>query len=253
MPNDEKNIAIKTQRRSQPIAYAAYQELADHYAAGVDTKPHNAFYERPAMVGMWPDLDGKQVLDAGCGPGVYHGLLKERGALVTSVDASDRMLELARERLGTAADLRNIDLSQPLPFASESFDFVNAPLCLDYVEDWDSVFREFHRILRPTGQVQFSCGHPAFEVEYYKSNRYFDVEQVECTWTGFGKAVVMPSYRRSLQAMLNSPINQGFRIEQVHEPLPTEDFQRSDPVRYARLLHRPAFICIQATRADVRG
>ncbi|GAB5406497.1 MAG: class I SAM-dependent methyltransferase [Aureliella sp.] len=248
--NGKPTRECTTSESDKPLAYEAYQALADHYAAGVDTKPHNAYYERPAMVEMWPDLTGKRVLDAGCGPGAYHALLKQRGAEVISVDASDRMLELARERLGNDADLRRMDLSKPLPFDDDSFDFVNAPLCMDYIEDWTSVFTEFRRVLAANGAVQFSCGHPAFEVEYYKSNRYFEVEQVECTWTGFGKAVVMPSYRRSLQAMFSAPIEAGLRVTQVVEPLPTDDFQRADPVRYARLLHRPAFICIQATKKE---
>ncbi len=200
------------------------------------------------MVAMWPDIDGKRVLDAGCGPGAYHQLLAERGASVTSVDANDRMLELASQRLGEKADLRLMDLSRPLAFSDEAFDFINAPLCLDYLEDWDAVFGEFHRILRPGGLVQFSCGHPAFEVEYYKSKKYFEVEQVECTWTGFGKNVRMPSFRRSLQAMLSAPINAGLGIAKVIEPLPTADFENADPVRYARLCHRPAFICIQVSK-----
>lgn len=81
---------------SKPLAYEAYQELADHYANLIETKPHNAYYERPAMMARWPDLHSQRVLDAGCGPGLYAQLLLERGAIVTAVDVSDRMLELAR-------------------------------------------------------------------------------------------------------------------------------------------------------------
>ncbi len=116
---------------SKPVAYDSYQELAEHYAAAIDTKPHNAFYDRPAMISLWPDVRGLRVLDAGCGPGVYAELLAQRGAIVTAVDVSDKMLELARKRLGATADLRLVDLSQPLPmFPSQSFDFINAPLCV---------------------------------------------------------------------------------------------------------------------------
>lgn len=233
----------------KPIAYDAYQSLADHYAAGIDTKPHNAYYDRPAMVGMWPELRGKRVLDAGCGPGAYAEQLVQCGASVVAVDVSDRMLELAQKRLQGSAELMLVDLSKPLSmFSDTSFDFINAPLCLDYIEAWEPLFREWHRLLTEGGHVQFSCGHPAFDAEYYDTQAYFSVEQVQCVWKGFGKPVMMPSYRRSLEEILMPVIHAGFRIERIVEPLPTEDFRRADPVRYARLCQRPAFLCVQAEK-----
>lgn len=232
---------------TKPIAYNAYQKLADHYAARIDTKPHNAYYERPAMMDLWPELDGLRVLDAGCGPGVYAENLIERGAIVTSVDISDRMLELARERLGPDADLRLVDLTAPLDmFADHEFDFVNAPLCLDYIEDWRALFLEFNRVLKPGGLFQFSCGHPAFDAEYFKTNEYFSVEFVQCIWRGFGIHVSMPSYRRSLQEVIMPLLDTGFQLERLLEPQPTEQFKEADLKRYTTLMHRPGFLCLQA-------
>lgn len=232
--------------QGKPLAYDAYQELAEHYASLIDTKPHNAFYDRPAMLAMWPDLRGKRVLDAGCGPGAYSEMLAARGARVTGIDVSERMLAFASQRLGNRVDLRLVDISQPMPiFQDDEFDFINAPLCLDYVENWRSVFQEFHRILKPNCLLQFSCGHPAFDADFYRSNQYFSIEQVACEWTGFGKSVVMPSYRRSLQEVLMPAIETGFDITKVIEPLPTDDFRRADPIRYQQLQHRPAFLCVQ--------
>ncbi len=240
---------MENRSTEKPLAYEAYQSLADHYAAGLDTKPHNAYYDRPAMVALWPDLKGKRVLDAGCGPGLYMELLIARGAVVTAFDVSERMIEHARRRCGPDADLRQIDMNQPLNmFEVATFDFINAPLCLDYIENWNRLFLEFHRILKPGGRFQFSCGHPAFDAEYHRTNHYFGVEQVQCTWKGFGKVVVMPSFRRSLQEMLMPLVTSGFRLAKIVEPLPTEDFKLADPVRYRSLMHRPAFVCVQAIR-----
>ena len=233
----------------KPLAYEAYQKLADDYARLIDSKPHNAFYDRPAMLGLLPDVGGKDVLDAGCGPGAYAEELIKRGARVISVDASDRMIELARIRLGPEAAIQQVDLSQPLSmFDDRQFDLVLAPLCLDYIVDWLSVFREFFRVLRPGGHFIMSAGHPSFDAEYFATRKYFEVEAVSCVWKGFGKPVRVPCFRRPLQECVNPLVESGFMLERFCEPLPTDDFLAADPRRYKQLMHRPAFLCLRARK-----
>ena len=234
----------------KPIAYEAYQRLAERYAALIDTKPHNAYYERPAMLSMWPDLSGKRVLDAGCGPGVYAEELSKRGAKATSIDVSEKMIDCAKERLGPTADVRVVDMRKPLTmFEDNEFDFVNAPLCLDYIKDWRPLFSEFRRILRREGRLQFSCAHPAHDAEYFGTEEYAKTEQVSATWTGFGIPVNVAAYRRSLQEILMPLIETGFVIQKVLEPLPTEEFKKADRRRYDILIRRPSFLCIQSQLA----
>src|SRR4028118_242469 len=109
----------------KPIALDAYETLAEAYAAAVDTKPHNAYYERPATLSLMPEVKGKRVFDAGCGPGVYSEWLIEHGAEIVAVDASPKMVELAKQRLGEKADVRQADLDKPLTFLeNSSFDVV---------------------------------------------------------------------------------------------------------------------------------
>jgi 2-polyprenyl-3-methyl-5-hydroxy-6-metoxy-1,4-benzoquinol methylase len=121
---------------NRPIAFDAYEELAGAYAAAIDTKPHNAFYERPATLSLLPEVKGKRILDAGCGPGVYSEWLLSREAEVVAVDVSPRMVMLAKERTGGRATVRVADLNAPLDFLdSGSFDVVLSPLVLEYVRD----------------------------------------------------------------------------------------------------------------------
>jgi SAM-dependent methyltransferase len=234
----------------KPIALDAYEALADAYAAAVETKPHNAYYERPATLSLLPEVAGKRVLDAGCGPGIYAEWLVERGAEVFAVDASPRMIELARRRLGDSAEVREANLAEPLSFLdSSSFDIVLSPLALDYVEDWSSAFSEFHRVLRPAGHFVFSIHHPSFDLSYYKTDHYFETEVVVCEWRGFDQVrVLMPSYRRPLSATLNTLVEAGFRIERILEPQPTEEFREADPKHYQELSRQPCFLCIRAQK-----
>src|SRR5438067_807321 len=85
-------------------AAAAYDAMGRDYAEHSADSAYNAHYDRPAVLALAGDVTGLRVLDAGCGPGLYAAEFVARGAKVAAVDASAAMVELARERLGPAAD-----------------------------------------------------------------------------------------------------------------------------------------------------
>jgi ubiquinone/menaquinone biosynthesis C-methylase UbiE len=172
----------------EPAAREAYEKLADSYAALAPTKPHNAYYERPATLSLLGDVAGKRVLDAGCGPGVYAEVLAAGGAEVVGFDASGRMVELARERLRGRAEIHRAKLEEPLAWLEDdSFDLVVSALAMDYVEDWGVPLAEFYRVLKPCGRLVFSVEHPTFkfvEQVYEGEGSYF--ETVLGAWSGGG-------------------------------------------------------------------
>jgi SAM-dependent methyltransferase len=222
----------------------SYDEIADRYAAGVDTAPYNALYERPAMLAMLPPVDGRDVLDAGCGSGLYCGLLLDRGARVAGVDESAAMLAHARTRLaGRQADLRVADLRDPLPFADASFDGIVSALVLHYLRDWSVPLAEFRRVLRPGGWLLFSASHPAAEVVHYKPARYLEVQaqEDEIKWAGRVRF-----YRRPMGRIVNDLAEAGFVIERMEEPEPTEAFRQLNPERYEAILRQPEFVFFRA-------
>jgi hypothetical protein len=81
---------------------------------------------------------------------------------------------------------------------------------------------------------------------HQESSIYFDVERVEYVWNGFGEPVRVPSYRRPMSAVINPLIRAGFILEQILEPLPTEEFRQEDPEDFAELSRRPGFMCVRA-------
>lgn len=236
--------------KNEPIAQEAYNQLADEYSARIDTKAHNAYYERPATLSLLPDVRGLRVLDAGCGPGIYAQILVEQGAQVVALDANPKMVTFARARLGEAVQVIQASLENPLSFfEDESFDLVVAPLVMDYVRDWRFIFSEFQRVLKPGGILVFSIEHPAMKYfDFIEKSNYFQVEQVSYTWKGFGPPVEVPTYRRSLAEVFNPLIEAGFNIDRVLEPLPTEAFKAAEPEDYEKLLREPGFMCIRAVR-----
>lgn len=230
----------------------SYDDIADAYAAGVDSAPYNALYERPAMLDLLPPLPGSRVLDAGCGPGWYAAELASRGALVTAIDASAVMIEHARARftsprlteLGRRVELRIADLEQPLSFAVDAtFDGIVSSLVLHYMRDWGPTLAEFRRILKPNGWLLFSTHHPAAEALRLDTARYLEVELVEDYWKWIG---TIRYYRRPLSAIVEALTHAGLAVERLVEPLPTDEFRKTKPDAYARLLKRPDFLLVRA-------
>ncbi|MGC9358726.1 MAG: class I SAM-dependent methyltransferase [Anaerolineae bacterium] len=242
------------EHENTPVAQGAYDALAEAYAALVDTKPHNAYYERPATLSLLPDVESKQILDAGCGPGVYAEWLGDHGAEVVAFDANEKMVQLARERLGGKVRVVQANLEEPLDFLTDSsFDIVISPLVMDYVKDWEPVFKEFHRVLKEGGCLVFSMEHPYAKYDIHReTSNYFEVELVEYEWRGFGKVVRMPSYRRPLSEVINALSGAGFALERILEPLPTETFKQQEPEDYEKLSRSPGFMCVRAIKVQAQ-
>ncbi len=237
-------------RKKKPIAQHAYNLLAEDFARLVDTKPYNAYYERPAMLSLLPNVRGKRILDVGCGPGAYSEWLVNHGARVIAFDVNRKMVRLARQRLGDRAQVLLADLASPLDFASDaSFEIIVAPLVLDYLEDWAAVFNEFYRVLKPGGILVFSMEHPFGKYyDFQATCNYFNTDLVSHTWHGFGQPVVVPTYRRSLMAVFNPLLQAGFTLDYLLEPRPTQEFEAADPKDYEVLMRSPGFMCIRAMK-----
>ncbi|WP_307556583.1 class I SAM-dependent methyltransferase [Streptosporangium lutulentum] len=199
-----------------------YDRIAEGYTTENENNLLNAYYERPAMLELAGDVTGRRILDAGCGSGPLFSELRDRGAVVTGVDASAGMLELARRRLGADADLRVVDLAGPLPFPDEAFDDVIASLVLHYLEDWGPTLAELRRVLRPGGRLLVSVDHPfAITLMRHMAGEkpsYFETRIRTEEWTMGGQTVQMSFWDRPLHAMTEAFTAAGFRISVISEP-----------------------------------
>ncbi|GAB4026794.1 class I SAM-dependent methyltransferase [Spirosoma koreense] len=230
---------------------AAYEEMADSYDALIDHKPHNAYYDRPNTLALLPDVSGKSVLDAACGPGKYAEILIGQGARVTGFDISPRMIALARKRNKAAGTFFVQDLNKPFATLTDgSFDIVICALAMHYLRDWTLTIREYCRVLKPGGLLILSIEHPFFEFNYFKSAAYFSIEPVQCVWTAFGKPIEVNSYRRSLSECITPLTENGFYLDRLVEPKPVEAFEQYDPKHFKELNEFPAFLCLRAVKRD---
>ena len=237
---------------NDPDVDFSYEPIADRYAASIDEAPYNALYERPAMLAALPDVEGRRILEAGCGAGWYTEQLLARGARVTAVDASAALVEHTRRRLATLGaearargEVRVADLRERLDFAADgSFDGIVSALVMHYLRDWSTAMAEFRRVLAPGGWLLFSTHHPAADAARLPEGAsYFDVVQEEDEWARVG---TVRFYRRSLTAIGDALAGAGFGIERIVEPRPTDAFRAIKPDAYDRLLRHPEFILVLA-------
>ncbi|NUM70665.1 MAG: methyltransferase domain-containing protein [Ignavibacteriaceae bacterium] len=235
----------------EKLIHSAYEEMAEKFDELIEIKPHNAFYDRPNTLSLLPDVKGKKILDAGCGPGKYAEILSEKGALVTGIDFSAKMIDRAKKRNNGKGEFLVHDLAKPLDmFNSNSFDIVISALTLSYIRDWNPVILEFYRVLKPKGIIVISVDHPFFDYDFFGADNYFKSENVRCVWRGFGKPIEVNHFRRPLSEYTDPFTDNGFLIEKILEPKPTSEFRDADPRHYKELNKFPSFICIRAIKKD---
>jgi len=199
-----------------------YDSFAEAYAASNENNLLNAYYERPAMLALAGDVAGRRILDAGCGAGPLFAALRDRGAIVTGIDKSAGMLELARRRLGDEADLQVADLASPLPFPDDTFDDVTASLVLHYLQDWAPALNELRRVLKPGGRLIASVDHPFVTFlahrEAGREPDYFATYNHTDEWTVDGQTALFSFWHRPLHAITEAFTAAGFRLVVISEP-----------------------------------
>jgi SAM-dependent methyltransferase len=94
---------------------------------------------------------GDSVLEVGCGTGVFLRLASDEGAQVFGLDASEALLELARERV-PEADLRVGDM-QFLPYDDDRFDVIAGFNSFFFAADMVAALREAGRVAKPRALV----------------------------------------------------------------------------------------------------
>jgi len=104
-------------------------------------------------------LQGKTVLDVGCGGGILSESMSARGADVTGIDLGEKALkvaELHRLESGAKVKYRLIEVEALAKEQPASFDVVTCMEMLEHVPDPAAVVRACATLVKPGGHVFFS-------------------------------------------------------------------------------------------------
>ncbi|MCH8222850.1 MAG: class I SAM-dependent methyltransferase [Chloroflexi bacterium] len=217
----------------------AQREGLDHYRTGL---------HGPALVDFAGDVDGKKLLDLGCGEGYFSRQMAEQGASVIGVDLSPQQLDNARaleaeKPLGIEYRETNAsDLAEE--FGEESFDIVTACMSLMDMPEPERAISAAASILRPGGRFIFNITHPCFQTPYREWHRdsdgnkialkvgdYFKSGPIELNFVAVSHLYDMKTtqYHATLTQWFHWITNAGLIVHDIHEPRPTEEAIRGHP------------------------
>src|SRR3954465_4120091 len=102
----------------------------------------NKVMEEPAIRSLMPDLNGKRVMDLGCGFGHVARYARQMGAAeVLGVDISDRMIEAARQATEDPAITYAVGAMEDIEPMSGQFDVIISSMALHYIDDYAAVVK----------------------------------------------------------------------------------------------------------------
>ncbi len=143
-PKPETLTADLLQRIRRSFEESASDE--EHFPSSIDPR---IFHVRLVLRHLG-NVDGKRILDAGCGKGRFARIVKQEnpGAVVVGLDLVEAMLRSVPSEVAPLAGT----LTQ-LPFADAAFDGAYATESLGHAVDIDAAVAELCRVVRPGGRI----------------------------------------------------------------------------------------------------
>jgi SAM-dependent methyltransferase len=202
-------------------AIATWGATPREFLASLD--PDGGFAKRhlinPVIFALLGDIDGKRILDAGCGQGYLGRLMADRGAEVVGVEPAASLVAYAREREEQLRQgIRYVEADLAAMPDLGAFEAIIASMVLCAIPDWRPAMRACVEALLPGGLFVLTLNHPCFEL-------------LATSWTehGFMKVegylgeyeIVGPhgtDFHRPLSTYLNELSALGCALHEIVEP-----------------------------------
>src|SRR5438876_7404030 len=140
-----------------------WNRVADdwHIQVGAAGDSNRILNSDPVLWAFAGDITGRKVLDAGCGTGYLSNQLRDRGARVTGIDTSERMIAIARAQYPNI-DFRLDSCSELRTVSNGEFEILISNYVLMDTPDLEGAMRAFSRVLRIEAIAVLVFSHPCF-------------------------------------------------------------------------------------------
>jgi SAM-dependent methyltransferase len=201
------------------------------------------------------NVEGKRVLDLGCGAGHNEIALAKQGAKVIGVDPSADQIAEARqeaEAAGVKVELHHGSLAEVAFVRADGIDVALSVFGLATVSDVDRVFRQVHRVLKPEAPLVLALPHPAFALidpedpELRVRRSYWETAAILTSGAEDGD-VDQP---HTVSQLFTSLLRANFRIDWIIEPQPAANTPRG-PHWTPAMTMIPATLIIRARKQGI--
>lgn len=204
---------------------------------------------------LFPPLQGKTVLDLGCGYGWHCKYAAEQGAeRVLGLDLSGRMIAEAQKRNAGVQIAYRICGIEEYEYPENAWDLVVSNLALHYIENLDAVFQNVHRTLKKDGIFLLNIEHPVFTAgvgqewvyaedgtpKYWPVDDYFVPGERHTRFLGCDVAKQHHTLTQILMGLLQS----GFELQAVEEAEPPQEMMNLPG--FQDELRRPMMLLVKA-------
>ncbi len=201
----------------------------------------NAFHKtliEPTQLRLLDVKPGQRILDVACGNGQFSRKMASLGAVITGIDFSVRMIEIAKSKPSKNVEYLVVDASNQADLAklSHEFDSVVCTMAMMDMEKIDPLIAYTPRLLKKNGIFVFSVLHPCFHSgEHWIGQEQDDLQGelrdkyfvkvsdylVESRLTGIamvGQPRAQYYFHRPLSSIFGSFFRAGFVLDGFEEP-----------------------------------
>ncbi|PKL59489.1 MAG: ubiquinone biosynthesis protein UbiE [Methanomicrobiales archaeon HGW-Methanomicrobiales-4] len=143
---------MKTSAREDLRVQSHYDDIADVYDQRYDHRDRGRqYYDHIAEAVMNQIGTGGELLDIGCGTGLFIRRFLKHGGNVTGIDISSGMIRRATPIFPTVRFV--VGTAEELPFEEGSFDSISSLLAFSYLTKPEKTLADCLRVLKPGGRL----------------------------------------------------------------------------------------------------
>lgn len=227
------------------------------------SKPNfgKVFVTAPNLLRALGDVDGKSVLELGCGNGYWLRLLARAGAKVSGIDLAENQIAAAKawdDPITNEIDYRVGDVSKELDFQG-NFDiafFEHVLLEIPNKDELYSAVQNAADTLKEGGLLFISDIHPfapssrpeniriADDFNYFESGAPFEIQSKRVD----GEIIYYKDVHWTLSDLAGAITSAGLKIVEIVEPKPTIEDVKKYPEELGYRLHVPVQISFKAVK-----